>query len=140
MTPLETWAAFWLDLTPSTIPHARRLCTSDFHFVDPFNDLIGVPAFENLLQHMFSALEEPRFVVDDVASGRHAGYLRWCFTARLRQRPLVIQGMSEVGITPAGLISRHVDHWDAAQQVYAHVPILGTGIRWVRRRLSVVAS
>lgn len=140
MTPLETWGRFWEGLTPDGVAELSRLCAPDIRFVDPFNDLIGVERLEALLLHMFRTLGQPRFVVDDSAMGRDAGYLRWRFFATLRGRPITLEGMSEVRFDADGKVILHRDHWDAGAQVYGRVPVLGAAVRLVRRRLSAPAS
>lgn len=134
---LNPWADFWQDLTPDSIGGVRALCVPDIRFVDPFNDLVGVDQLERLLGHMFVILETPRFVVTDRAMGSQAGYLRWDFTARLRGWPITLTGMSEVGFGTCGRVALHRDHWDAGAQVYARLPVLGTLVRLVSRRLAL---
>jgi steroid delta-isomerase len=140
MSPLEAWGEFWQGLTPDSVARVRRLCAPDIRFVDPFNDLTGVERLEALLVHMFQTLESPRFVVDDRAMGKDAGYLRWRFFATLRGRPISLEGMSEVRFDAAGKVILHRDHWDASTQVYGRIPVLGAAIRLVRKRLSAPAS
>ena len=140
MTPLETWADYWEELTPEAVPRLRGLCAPEIRFVDPFNDLTGVQRLEALLRHMFQTLENPRFVVEDRALGKDAGYLRWRFTASLRGRPIALEGMSEVRFDAKGKVTLHRDHWDASTQVYGRIPVLGAAIRLVRRLLSAPAS
>ncbi|OAN52386.1 hypothetical protein A6A04_01480 [Paramagnetospirillum marisnigri] len=140
MTPLASWAEFWEGLSPDNLAGLRELCAPDIRFVDPFNDLTGVTRLETLLVHMFQTLGQPRFVVDDMAMGKDAGYLRWRFSAALRGRSIALEGMSEVRFDAMGRVTLHRDHWDASTQVYGRVPVLGAAIRLVRTRLSAPAS
>jgi steroid delta-isomerase len=140
VSPLDAWAAAWEGLTPEAVARLRELCAPHIRFVDPFNDLVGVERLEALLLHMFETLQSPRFVVEDRAMGKEAGYLRWHFTATLRGRPIVLEGMSEVRFDANGKVALHRDHWDASTQVYGRIPVLGAAIRLVRRLLSAPAS
>ena len=134
---LNRWAEFWETLTPDTIGTARQLCASEFRFIDPFNDVIGVDRLENMLRHMFATTTDPRFFVTDRAMGERAGYLRWDFSATISGRPFTLSGVSEIVLATSGKVTLHRDHWDASTQVYGKVPILGAAIRLVRKRLSV---
>jgi steroid Delta-isomerase len=140
MSPLDAWADAWAGLTPDNVARLRELCAPDIRFLDPFNDLTGVGRLEALLLHMFQTLENPQFKVEDRAMGKAAGYLRWRFTASLWDRPIVLEGMSEVRFDATGKVTLHHDHWDASTQVYGRIPILGAAIRLVRKRLSTPAS
>ncbi|MFD2261892.1 nuclear transport factor 2 family protein [Lacibacterium aquatile] len=137
---LNAWADFWQNLTPDRISRVRALCTSDVRFVDPFNDLVGVERMEAMLQHMFAALDTPRFVVIDRAMGEKAGYLRWEFTCRWSGNATSINGMSEVSFAANGQVVSHRDHWDSGEQVYGRVPLLGSVIKLVKKRLSLPSS
>jgi hypothetical protein len=44
--------------------------------------------------------------------------------------------MSEVAFGADGRALSHIDHWDAGGQFYARLPVLGTLIRLVKRRLA----
>ncbi|PKU22266.1 nuclear transport factor 2 family protein [Telmatospirillum siberiense] len=141
MSPLDAWGDFWEGLTPGGVARLRELCAPHIRFVDPFNDLTGVERLEALLVHMFQTLEGPRFVVEDRALGRYAGYLRWHFSATLlRGGPIALEGMSEVRFDATGKVILHQDHWDAGTQVYGRIPVLGAAIRLIRKRLSAPAS
>ena len=78
-------------------------------------------------------LEDLTVVVTDVAFGRSV-YLKWRFAWRLKGRDWVVEGVSEIDFDQAGLVRSHVDHWDAAGQIYARIPGLGWLMRLVARR------
>ncbi|TAD91499.1 MAG: nuclear transport factor 2 family protein [Alphaproteobacteria bacterium] len=132
-TLLSAYVDYWQTLTPQSVPQLRTLVTPDFHFRDPFHDIIGLPAAEAMLQRMFQRLDAVRSEMLDCAHGQHAVYLRWRFTATHRGKPLVLDGMTELLRTEQGLIRAHLDHWDASRQVYEGVPVLGAAIRLCRR-------
>lgn len=131
------YAAFFETLTPTSLPDLAKLCTSDVRFRDPFNDVAGIEAFQGILAGMFRNLENPRFTVDDWALSGRTAYLRWTFTCRppRARAPWTIVGMSEVHFDEAGMVTAHIDHWDAGEQVYARLPLVGALIRAIRRRL-----
>ena len=85
---------------------------------------------------MFRDLGQPRFVVTRIASDGPVSFIRWDFTFELRGRPLRIEGVSEVEIDGEGKVARHIDHWDAAGQVYERIPLLGGLLRQVRKRIA----
>lgn len=135
---VAAYAAFFEALTPETVPKLRDLCAADVRFRDPFNDVTGVATLEAIFNDMFRLLIEPRFVVSDWALGGDTAYLRWTMT--FRRAPggqlLTIEGVSEVHFDPTGRVIAHIDHWDAAGQLYERLPLIGAVSRWIRRRLS----
>jgi steroid delta-isomerase len=131
---LDAYCRAFEILAPDRLDTLRALCTDDVRFVDPFNDVGGIDRFVAIFAHMYRTMEEPRFQVLDRALGAGAGFVRWRFTGRLRGRAVAIEGMSEVRFDPeTGRVREHVDHWDAAGQVYARLPLVGGAVRALRR-------
>lgn len=131
---LDAYCRLFEGLSPERLDELRQLCTADIRFVDPFNEIVGIERYEALYAHMFRHVEAPRFAVTDRAVGARSGFIRWRFTGRFRGRDVAIDGVSEVLFDPStARIAAHVDHWDAAGQVYARLPVVGVGIRALRR-------
>ena len=133
---LRQYVRFYETLTPQSLNELERLCDPQVRFRDPFNDVRGVAAYRRVLEKMFEETRAPSFVVLDSAEGRAASYLRWRFTCQIRGKALEIDGMSEVSFDSHGRVVAHIDHWDAGGQVYEKVPLVGTLLRVIRRRLS----
>jgi steroid Delta-isomerase len=134
------YARFYETLTPERLGQLDTLCAPDVRFVDPFNDLRGLSDLYRVFDHMFTVLEAPKFVIEDTALSPAAAYFKWTFTARAKGRasmPIHLVGMSEVRFAPSGLIIEHIDHWDAASQLYARLPVIGGAFRWLGRRFAV---
>ena len=98
----------------------------------------GVPAIEAIFQHMFGALEQPRFVVTgQVVQGAQC-FLTWDFCFAMRNvRPGVeqkIRGATHLVLNDQGQIALHRDYWDAAEELYEKLPVLGGLMRWLKRR------
>ncbi|MBI1775543.1 MAG: nuclear transport factor 2 family protein [Proteobacteria bacterium] len=140
-TCLERYAAAYEQLTPERLPVLAALLAEDVEFRDPFNAIAGRAAVVRLFHHMFETLDGPSFAVRDRAVGSSACYIGWRMRFRRHRRPepWQIEGVSMVCFDREGLVRLHVDHWDAASQVYEHVPLLGAILRLVKRRLAAGA-
>jgi steroid delta-isomerase len=141
---LRRYVDFFEDLSPERLGHLSDVMTEDVHFVDPFNDVTGCDKVRLVFEHMFRTLDAPKFSVTHAASisGQEpSGLLRWELHAIEnfgKRKPLRIVGMSEVHIAADGRIREHIDHWDAGQQFYERIPLLGWLLRRVRASMSVV--
>ena len=125
-------------LAPTELPRLSEIYTPDARFKDPFNEVQGVPAIEAIFQHMFGALEQPRFVVTgQVVQGAQC-FLTWDFCFAMRNvRPGVeqkIRGATHLVLNDQGQIALHRDYWDAAEELYEKLPVLGALMRWLKRR------
>ncbi len=124
-------------LSPTTLPALVALYAADARFVDPFNDVRGRSAVHAIFSHMFEQVGEPRFAVTRIIDGGDNVFMRWDFTFNARGKPQHIHGATHFELTAAGLITLHRDYWDAAQELYEKIPLLGGVLRWVRGKLAV---
>jgi len=137
---LKRYTEFFEQLTPDGLDRLSSVMSDDIHFVDPFNDVSGLPQVETIFRDMFSLLQEPKFRVTHAAmtGGRTPrGLIRWEMSSTLRGRSFEIVGMSEIGFAPDGRVSEHIDHWDAGRQFYEQLPVLGWILRTIRRQMAV---
>jgi ketosteroid isomerase-like protein len=128
-------------LQPSDVSRLSEFYTADAKFKDPFNDVQGVPAIERIFSHMYVALDAPRFVVTQlVHQGEHA-FVTWDFLFAMRQyQPHVTQTIH--GATHFVLreeqgmwrVAVHRDYWDTAEELYEKLPVVGSLMRWLKRR------
>lgn len=131
---LSRIAAFYEALSPETLPNLGEIVAEDVHFVDPFNDVTGKAAMIHVFEHMYQTTQDPRFVVNRMAADERGGVLEWTFSFKVRGRPLEIVGTSVVTLNEAGKVASHIDHWDAAGQLFAKLPVIGPIIRWLTRK------
>lgn len=130
--------AFFESLTPDTVGHLAALYDPHARFVDPFNDVQGLPAIDAIFRHMFVALDDPKFVVTgQVVQGLQC-FLLWDFQFRFKrfdiQTVQTIRGTSHLVFSETGLVTLHRDYWDAAQELYEKLPVIGGLMRWLKKR------
>lgn len=123
-------------LTPSALARLADYVADDVRFRDPFNDVVGRVAMERVLRDMFNRIDDIRFVVRHCLNDSDVCLMAWRFEGRTPSIALDFDGTSVVRFAQDGRVIEHVDHWDAAGAVYAHVPLVGTVLRGLRRRLS----
>lgn len=133
---IAAYARCFETLRPETLDDLRPLIAEGIQFSDPFNRTVGAESFLAVFRHMFAATQDPRFVVGRREVLGATAYLHWQFSFGLGRRRLTIDGISELRLDDDGRIAAHIDHWDAASQLYAKLPVLGPIQRWLARRFS----
>ena len=124
-------------LTPADVARLGAYYTAQTRFKDPFNEVVGVPAVQHIFAHMFTTLDAPRFVVRDIVVQGDQCFLTWDFLFHLQRfnRSLqTVRGASHLRLDPIGLIEDHRDYWDAAEELYEKLPVLGSLMRWLKKR------
>ena len=88
---------------------------------------------------MFEHLDDCRFVFLDAVVDEGGALLTWDMTFRIRRlKPgevRTIHGATHLKFDAAGRIAYHRDYWDAADELYAKLPVIGPVMRWLKRRL-----
>ena len=106
-------------------------------FTDPFQKVQGLSAIHNVFVAMYKNLRNPRFVVDEIVCSDEVAYLRWHFFYTLSSKAgeHSFMGVSRVTFTQSAKVKSHIDYWDAAENVYEKIPLLGALIRFVKRKV-----
>jgi ketosteroid isomerase-like protein len=131
-------ARYFETLSPDTVRAVAEHYAADARFKDPFNDVVGLAAIQHIFEHMFAQLEQPRFVVTgQVVQGAQC-FLTWEFHFGFKRfqrgQSQVILGASHLVFSGAGLVTLHRDYWDAAEELYEKLPLVGSLMRWLKRR------
>jgi steroid Delta-isomerase len=126
-------------LTAAALPRLADVYTPDARFKDPFNEVQGVGAITAIFAHMFDSLEQPRFVIHDIIVQGEQCFMTWHFVFAMRRfnrSERVIRGSSHLKLAADGRIADHRDYWDAAEELYEKLPLVGGLMRWLKQRVN----
>lgn len=128
---------FFEHLSPADLPRLGMLYASDARFKDPFNEVQGLADIEAVFSHMFRTLDAPRFVITGQIVQGDQAVLTWDFMFSFKGKPptQTVRGATHLQFNEAGLVTLHRDYWDAAEELYEKLPLLGTLMRWLKRRV-----
>ncbi|MDV7341273.1 nuclear transport factor 2 family protein [Terasakiella sp. A23] len=125
-------------LSPDRIEACGDFVSPDIQFTDPFNDICGIDAFKRLLYKTLNDVESATFNVTHQSKDKEVLFVRWEFSGVVKGLgDWDVVGMSEIHFDDLGRVVRHIDHWDASEQFYAKLPIIGFLLRQIRKRLQV---
>jgi hypothetical protein len=130
--------ARWFEtLTPTSLEHIENIYAQTATFRDPFNQVADIESIRRIYQHMFEQLSEPRFVITGKLVEAAGAFMTWQFLFTLRGKDYAIEGGTHFSLDEQGLIVLHRDYWDAAQELYEKIPVLGAVLRLLRKKLSL---
>lgn len=139
MITLDHLVAFYENLTPPDVERFAEFYTGDAYFKDPFNEVRSVEAIQRIFRHMFKQVESPRFRVSErIIDPRGDVVLVWelWYRSRLLGGEQVMRGVSHLRFASDGRVNYHRDYWDASEELYAKVPVLGSLMRLLKRGLA----
>ena len=129
---------FFEKLQPQDLPRLSELYAADARFKDPFNEVQGLSAIERIFAHMFESLDSPHFVVTERIMQGTQCFLVWDFRFRFKRfdttRWQTVRGGTHLVFNDAGLVTLHRDYWDAAEELYEKLPMVGGLMRWLKKR------
>ena len=132
--------SFYESIGPADLPRLGEVYADDAHFRDPFNEVTGLSDIARIFGAMFEHLDDVRFEILEVVADASGAMLTWNMRYRVRRwRPhetQTIHGASHLRFAPDGRIAYHRDYWDAANELYAKLPVIGPVMRWLRRKLA----
>jgi len=134
---IDRIVALFEGLKREDVPRIAEVYTPDARFKDPFNEVQGTAAIRRIFEHMFVALDEPRFVIRERIVQGNQCFLTWDFLFHMKRfnpSEQCIRGGSHLVLAADGRITLHRDYWDAAEELYEKLPVLGGLMRWLKKR------
>ena len=135
-TRLQQLIRFFEQIDLSTVSQLGQIYTPDAFFKDPFNEVQGINAITRIFQHMFDQVDSPRFVVTNSVVQGDQAFLTWDFLFRMKRfssGEQCIRGATHVRFAADGRVSFHRDYWDAAEELYEKLPLLGSLMRTLKQ-------
>ena len=136
---VERLTRFFETLTPDSVARIGTVYADDARFKDPFNDVRGIERIRRVFDHMFRQVDEPRFIITHAMCHGNEAFLAWEFMFRLKRSTgpaQTIRGATHIQFAHDGRVAVHRDYWDAAEELYEKLPLLGGLMRFIKRQVS----
>ncbi|TRO13212.1 nuclear transport factor 2 family protein [Ectopseudomonas mendocina] len=136
---LREFAEHFAALNKDNLDRLGELYSDDVLFRDPLHEVHGLNEMRRYFAELYANVEALRFEFhgfDQVADGE--GYLRWTMYYRHPR----LRGGAEITVEGCShllwreRVYRHRDYFDAGALLYEHLPVLGSVIAWLKRRLA----
>jgi len=131
---------FYTDFSPASVAQFPEFYSSDAWFKDPFNEVRGIAAIQRIFTHMFTQVADPRFVVTEQVIDANGAMLVWEFSFRMKLwrkgEIQVIRGISHLKFDAQGKVFHHRDYWDAAEELYEKLPLIGSVFRFLHKAIA----
>mgnify|MGYP001156559433 FL=1 len=131
---------FYETLSPASLARIAEVYAADARFKDPFNEVCGLPAIEKVFRHMYEQVQAPRFRVTKRMGEGDEAWLAWEFEFHFRgwkeAELQCIRGATHLRFAADGRVIAHRDYWDSGEELFSRLPLVGTLVNWLRRRMS----
>lgn len=133
-TALDKVLRFFEAVSPQSVKEIAALYDADAYFKDPFNEVRGQANIIRIFEHMFRQVDAPRFIIKQSILQDEDAFIVWDFQFCLHRHQQIqhIHGASHVRFNAAGKVVYHRDYWDAAEELYEKLPVLGSLMRFIK--------
>jgi len=132
---LDELVRFYEALTPELVARMYEFYAPDAYFKDPFHEVHSLPEIRAIFATMFHTVQTPRFTVTERIVGVDSVALTWDFDFSARGMPIRVRGASLLRFAEDGRVTYHRDYWDVAEELYEKLPVIGSLMRWLKRRV-----
>ncbi|HRP34593.1 MAG TPA: nuclear transport factor 2 family protein [Gammaproteobacteria bacterium] len=125
------------ELRHDNLSRLAAVYADDVLFEDPLHRVEGLAALTEYFERMYAGVESISFEFGEVIDAPGQAMLTW--TMRMTHRrlrpgePLALPGASHIRYDQR--VHYHRDYFDAGALLYERLPLLGTVVRAVRRRV-----
>ena len=135
---------YFENMNPARVARMGEFYAPQDWFKDPFNEVQGLAQVQHIFSHMYVALDKPRFVVTQRVVDGQQCFLTWDFEFYFRNRRgallQTIRGTSHLKFNAAAQVVYHRDYWDAAEELYEKLPLLGSLMRWLKKKIAPTSA
>ena len=119
--------------------NTAKVYAADAYLDDTLVTHQGAAEIEAYFSKTSATMTSYKVTIDDVARSGNDYYFRWTMVfaapALSGGKALHSVGVSQVRFNREGKVEFHQDFWDSGKNFYAHLPVVGGAVGFVRKRL-----
>lgn len=132
---------FYQTFSVESLSRFSAFYSDDAFFKDPFNEVRGLLAIQKIFSHMVEKLERPHFIIKERVVDADGAVLVWEFHFAVKfgrvSKPQCINGVSHLKFDGSGRVNYHRDYWDANEELFMKLPVIGVIMRRLRKVFAV---
>lgn len=135
---IERFKAFYQDVKHPQLDKIDEIYTEDVLFKDPVHELRSAEKLHAYLSEMSVNVHSGRFEYLDQIVSDNTAYIKWNMHfkhPKLGSKTITVRGISQVQFNER--IYFHEDVYDLGELIYEHVPLLGSVVKSLKKRLAM---
>lgn len=133
---IDSFKSLYRDLSKADLSRMDNIYSDGVVFKDPIHEVSGLVALQDYMSNVCTDLSLCQFeYLDEVVQGGSA-YIKWIMHFRhpkLGDGIISLRGVSH--LTFSDKIDFHEDFYDMGAMLYEHIPLLGTAVRCIKKRM-----
>jgi len=136
---MDKFISVYHALTEENVESIREIYSSDVHFIDPAHEIRGIEPLLDYFRNLYANVIDIGFDCHHPITDGSDAYLQWNMRLshpRIRGgSEIVLPGSSFLRFNDDSRVYHHRDYFDLGAMLYEHLPVLGPGVRYIKKRL-----
>ncbi len=126
-------------LDADTLHLLGEIYADNIHFTDPAHEIDGLDNLTTYFASLYENIISIEFLFDLPITAGYQSSIQWQMIFRHKKlaegKQLSLDGASFIEFDEQGKVCQHRDYFDLGAMVYEHVPIVGSAVRMVKKRI-----
>jgi hypothetical protein len=136
-TFISTFISLYGDLNRSNLHRLPEIYSNDIQFVDAIHQINGLPQLTRYFEHLYENILDCKFNIHNVIESDNEASLFWTMEYSHpkigKGKVISVDGTSHIKFNET--VYYHRDYLDMGQMLYEHLPVLGSAIRLIKKRM-----
>lgn len=137
---LEKFLKTYNKLNSHNLELLAEIYSRNVRFIDPVHEINGLQDLQRYFAALYENSNSVSFTFEEQVGDAHSAFVSWkmhfSHPSLDRGKTITVNGVSHLRFNSDGLVAYHRDYFDLGAMAYEHIPILGTLVRTVKRRLA----
>ncbi len=135
---IASFCELYQSFNANTVSKLTDIYSDNVVFEDPVHKIVGLDDLQSYFEGLLTHLSSCQFTIQEVVIVDQQGFISWEMTlthTKLNKgQPVIVSGTSHLRFTDK--VHYHRDYFDMGAMVYSHLPIVGTVISYIKRRMA----
>ena len=139
MTVLQDFVEFYQQLDNNSAKQLCNIYSEEITLVDPVSTHKGLPALERYFTSLLSNTRTCNFIIQELDQQEDTAFVSWRMSfahPKLKAgKRIEVDGISRLLIKDNKIVFQR-DYYDLGNMLYEHLPIIGSLVRYLKRKLA----
>lgn len=139
---LNRFLTTYQSLNKDNLAQLTNIYAQDIVFIDPAHEIRGLVVLTAYFTKLYQHIDSITFDYEDTLSAENSASIYWTMTFSHPKigggKPIITHGNTLIRFDADGKVNYHRDYFDLGEMLYEHLPLLGAGVRYVKKQLAKV--
>ncbi len=135
---IEQFCDTYQELSKNNFHELAKIYSKDVIFIDAVHEIQGLDALQNYFSKLYENISFCQFEIEQTIVQQEQASIIWTMTFAHKKlksgQSISVNGCSHLKF--AEKIYYHRDYLDMGQMIYEHLPLFGSAVKFIKKRVS----